>query len=267
MSSASLFTIETSKCKRDHLCVHVCPFGIVGTDPEGYPLTNPDMEAACINCGHCMAACPHGAFSLTAMPRETCEKIVERMPVPAAQAIQLLKTRRSIRRYKPTPVPRPVLAEVLDVARWAPTAKNVQPVHYLVIQSPQEVKRLAGMTVDWMRQSNLLPRLVAAWHKGLDGILRGAPHLVVAHARADGYSPLVDCTIGLTYLELAANTYGLGCCWAGLLMMGVHGHKPLEEALALPAGHKACGALMLGYPQFKYHLVPQRNQAQVTWRG
>ena len=163
-----------------------------------------------MNCGHCMAACPHGAFSLAAMPRETCEKIVEPLPVPAAQAIQLLKARRSVRRYKPTPVPRPVLAEVLDVARWAPTAKNIQPVQYLVIESPQEVKRLAGLTVEWLRQENLFPPLVAAWDKGIDAVLRDAPHLVVAHAPTDGYKPMVDCTIALTYVDLAANACGLG---------------------------------------------------------
>ncbi len=172
MAGASLFTIEQSRCKRDHFCVHVCPFGIVGTDTEGYPLPNAGMESQCITCGHCMAACPHGAFSLAAMPRETCEKIVEPLPVPAAQALQLLKARRSIRRYKPTPVPRSVLAEVLDVARWAPTAKNVQPVGYVVIESPREVRRLAGITIDWMRQTSQVPGLVAAWDKGVDRVLR-----------------------------------------------------------------------------------------------
>jgi nitroreductase/NAD-dependent dihydropyrimidine dehydrogenase PreA subunit len=267
MASKSLFTIDKSTCKRDHFCVHTCPFGIVRTDGEGYPEVNAEAESQCINCGHCMAVCPHGAFSLAAMPRETCEKIVEPLPVPADQALQLLKRRRSIRRYKPAAVPRPVLAEVLDVARWAPTAKNVQPVHYLVIESPQEVKRLAGMTIAWMRQTNLLPGLVSAWDKGMDGVLRGAPHLVIAHAPVQGFCPLVDCTIGLTSVELAANARGLGACWAGLFMMGLDGHKPLLDALHLPASHKAYGALMLGYPRMRYHLVPQRNQAQVTWRG
>ena len=70
----------------------------------------------------------------------------------------------------------------------------------------------------------------------------------------------------LVYLDLVANAYGLGCCWAGILMGAMGAYKPLEEALQLPAGHKACGALMLGYPQSRYHLVPQRNQVQVTWR-
>lgn len=266
MASESLFTIDKSKCKRDHFCVHTCPFGIVSTDGEGYPMVNAEAESQCVNCGHCMSVCPHGAFSLAAMPRETCEKIAEPLPVPAEQAVQILKRRRSIRQYKPAPVQRAMLTQVLDVARWAPTAKNVQPVHYLVIESPQEMKRLAGMTVEWMRAAKILPRLVAAWDKGVDGILRGAPHLVVAHAPTDGYLPVVDCTIGLTYLELAANAHGLGGCWAGLLMMGIQGYKPLEETLQLPAGHKACGAMMLGYPRFKYYLVPQRKAAQVTWR-
>jgi nitroreductase/Pyruvate/2-oxoacid:ferredoxin oxidoreductase delta subunit len=266
MTNTSLFTIEKSKCTRDHFCAHTCPFGIVGTDTEGYPLVNAGMAAYCMNCGHCMAVCPHGAFSLTAMPRETCEKIIQQPPVPAAEALRLLKTRRSIRQYQDKVVPRRVLAEVLDVARWAPTAKNIQPVQYLVIESPKEVKRLASLSVEWMRKASLLPQLVTAWDKGHDGILRSAPHLVIAHAPADGYRPTVDCTIALVYLDLAASAYGLGCCWAGLFMNAIDACKPLEEALHMPAGHKACGALMLGYPRYAYHLIPQRKAAQVTWR-
>ncbi len=89
---------------------------------------------------------------------------------------------------------------------------------------------------------------------------------MIAHAPIEGYCPQVDCTIGLAYVELAASARGLGACWAGLFMMGIDGHKPLLDTLRLPAGHKPYGAMMLGYPRFGYHLVPQRKPANVTWR-
>lgn len=262
----SLFTIDKSKCSRDHHCIQICPFGIVGQDAEGYPVTNAELEGLCVNCGHCMSACPHGAFSLKAMPLASCERICEDRRVSPEQAVQMLKMRRSIRRYKQQAVPREVLAKVLDATRWAPTAKNIQPVHWLVIESPAEVRRLAGLTVEWLRTKGAFERLVQAWDQGHDAVLRGAPHVVVAHAPVAGYMPVVDCTISLTYLDLAANAYGLGCCWAGILMWGIGEYKPLQQALKLPEGHTACGALMLGYPQSKYHLVPQRNPSKVEWR-
>lgn len=262
----SLFTVDRSKCKRDHYCVHICPFGIVGTDTDGYPLVNAGTESLCVNCGHCMSACPHDAFALDTMPRGSCQKIREYLHVTPEQAVQMLKTRRSIRRYKPQPVPREVLAKVLDAARWAPTAKNIQPVHWLVIEKTQEVKRLAGLSVEWMRGKGGFDRLVRAWDQGGDAVLRGAPHVVIAHAPAAGYLPVVDCTIALTYFDLAANAYGLGCCWAGMLMWGIKEYAPLREALKLPEGHVPCGALMVGYPQLRYYMVPQRNAAKVEWR-
>lgn len=260
----SLFTIDTAACKRDHVCVHICPFGIVGTGPDGYPMPNPGMQDQCINCGHCMASCPHGALHLATMPQG--EPIRPERTITPEQAAQFLMTRRSIRRYQDKVVPRPVLQRVLDMARWAPTAKNVQPVEYLVIERPAETRRLAGLAVEWMRQTGQFPRLVAAWEKGADAVLRSAPHVVIAHAPAVGYKPTVDCTIALTYLDLAANAVGLGCCWAGILMWAIEEHRPLADALQLPAGHQACGALMLGYPQFRYARIPQRNPAKVTWR-
>ena len=69
---------------------------------------------------------------------------VERDLLPGADALRhLLLARRSIRRYKKTPVSRKVLAELLDVARCAPTGSNKQKVHWIVYSQQEKVRRLA----------------------------------------------------------------------------------------------------------------------------
>ncbi|MBW2618220.1 MAG: ferridoxin, partial [Deltaproteobacteria bacterium] len=55
-------------------------------------------------------------------------------------------------------------------------------------------------------------------------------------------------------------------CWAGYLYTAINAYPPLAEALGLPVDHKAYGALMIGYPVFKYHRLPLRNQPRVNWR-
>ena len=95
------------------------------------------------------------------------------------------------------------LTRLLEVARYAQTGSNSQPVHWLVIQEAKEVNRLAGLVADWVRfmlkenteyaLSMHMDRLIEAWDKGMDRILRDAPHLIVAH----GLSTLACFSAGL----------------------------------------------------------------------
>ncbi len=272
-----LITIDTKKCRRDGICAAACPAQIiVWTDKKSFPTLLAQGEEFCINCGHCVAVCPHGALTLATMAPADCPP-VERDLLPGADALRhLLLARRSIRRYKKTPVSRKVLAELLDVARTAPTGSNRQEVHWLVISDPDEVRRLAQMVIDFMNimlsvttdeaAAKRFRRIVNAWDNGRDRITRGAPHLILAHSPADLSFPSADCAIALTYLELYAYARGLGTCWAGYFTAAAGLHEPLIRALALPAGRQCYGAVMLGYPQYRYLRIPKRNDMQVVWR-
>jgi nitroreductase len=108
--------------------------------------------------------------------------------------------------------------------------------------------------------------VIAQWEAGNDRILRGAPHVIVAHAlKADRTAPAA-CTIALTFLDLAASSLGLGACWAGYFGVAASVFPPMQKALALPEGHLAMGAMMLGWPKMTYHRLPLRNPAKVSWR-
>jgi nitroreductase len=210
------------------------------------------------------------------MPLSACPPIQKKL-LPDADALkQLLLARRSIREYKGKAVSRKLLAELIDVARYAPTGSNAQQVHWTVFQNPEDVRKLGGMVVDFMKiiipvltdveRARRMQRIVDAWDGGKDRVLRGAPHLMVAHCPADLNFPAVDCAIALTYLELYAYARGLGTCWAGYFTAAAGLHEPLIKALDLPAGHKCFGGVMLGYPKYSYHRVPMRNKPLVTWR-
>ena len=113
-----------------------------------------------------------------------------------------------------------MLQRLLQTAAYAPSGHNFQPVHWLVLEQPAEVQRMASIVVDWMRfmiaqqqqiaQAYHFDRVVHAWENGLDRILRGAPHVVVAHGPKDLPVSQSSCTIALTYLDLAADSLGLG---------------------------------------------------------
>ncbi|MGB5216824.1 MAG: nitroreductase family protein [Smithella sp.] len=273
----SFITIDREKCRRDGICAAECPSKIiVQTDRKSFPALIENGEALCINCGHCVTVCPYGALSLSAMPIAACPPVKENLLGDTELLKQFLQTRRSIRSYKAKVVSQKLLKELIETARYAPTAHNVQKVHWTVFQHPEDIQKLAAMTVDFMKI--VLPALtdesysrrfrssIEAWDKGIDRVLRSAPHLIVVHAPSDEFFSSTECATALSYLELYAHAKGLGTCWAGYFTVASNHHEPLTKALDLPAGHTCFGAVMLGYPRYRYYRIPKRNAPLVTWR-
>ncbi|MFI5269069.1 MAG: nitroreductase family protein [Chloroflexota bacterium] len=65
------------------------------------------------------------------------------MDANPGQLVEFLRSLRSVRRFAPRPVPRPVLLDILRVAQWTGSAKNVQPWHIVVTADPEKLAGLA----------------------------------------------------------------------------------------------------------------------------
>jgi len=272
----TFMTVDPTKCNQDGICVAECPGRIIRMDAEsGYPVPTDDFAEICLKCGHCVAVCPTGAMSLHWLGPDDCRTIRKEFEATPDQVEQLLCGRRSIRTFKDEQVPRPILEKLLEVACLAPSAKNRQPWHWIVVRDRMEVVRLAGMVVESVRQAIKaapdqaetlgLPRIVASWDEGYDRVCRGAPHVIVAHADKEWPFSVEDCTLAMSHLTLYASGIGLGTCWAGYFYKAVNAYPPLFKALGIPSHHRACGAIMLGYPRFRYHRIPPRRPARITW--
>ncbi len=260
-------TVDQEKCKRCYSCISECPFDLINQDKEGFPQLRKAAVKKCIRCGHCMAVCIADALDITISPLEI-SPAVDKSLLPSPQSAEhFLLSRRSIRSYKKRPAEHGVLENILDTSRYAPSAHNGQPVHWLMVEDPEEVQRLAGMVVDWMKELKVFPGLTRAWDQGVDKVLRGAPHLAITHADpVASEHPVEDCTLATAYLDLAAYSHGLGSCWAGFLVQAFQHYQPIIDALDLPENHKVYTALMLGYPKFRYRHIPQRDALKITWK-
>ncbi len=277
----NLINVDESKCTRDGLCVKACPTAILKLkDKAAVPSAVADAEALCIRCGHCVAVCPVGALSHRDMDVGDCPSIIKERISGEDQVEQLLRTRRSIRSYKQKEAPREILARLIDLAHYAPTAHNYQEVEWLVISGQARVKSFAQHTIDYFRKvlqedpetakQRHYDMILYAWDVGFDAICRSAPHLIFAHVDCEA-SPLgkynvIDCATALSYMELAAPSLGLGTCWNGMMLTAIEEWPPLQKALALPRGSRCFGVLMVGYPQFKYRRMPSRRTPRVIWR-
>lgn len=273
----SLFTINEKKCKRDGICVAECPLKIIEMkDSKSAPTPTADAEERCVKCGHCAAVCPHGAFTHNGMPAETFSPVKKEFSLTSEQAEHFLRSRRSLRSYQDRNVEREKIAKLISIARYAPTGVNSQLVEWIAVNSRAEVAKLTGMVIEFMRRmithqhpfatKYRLDNHLTAWENGIDTISRGAPGLVFTHAPKEYGLAQVDCASALSYFDLAAPSLGLGTCWAGFFMIAVSQYPPLQQALGIPEGHAAYGAMMVGYPKYKYHQLPPRNEPKIAWK-
>jgi nitroreductase len=238
----------------------------------GRPALIPDGDKLCNQCGHCVAVCPKGALTHSAIPAEDCSKIVSELVVNEEQAIQFLRSRRSIRAYKAKPVEREKIERLIGTARCAPTGGNSQMVEWLVVTDKNKLHAIAAKTIThFRREINEKPQLLAYlspilkfWESGHDSILWNAPALLVASAPKEAATGMQDVCISLTYLDLLAPTMGLGTCWAGLVQQAIISVPALKEFLGLPTDHPHHYPMMLGYPKAKYYRVPGRRPPKIN---
>lgn len=271
----SFLVIDSEKCNKDGICADVCPLKIITMGDSGPALVN-GTEELCIGCGHCVAVCPKGALGIPKMAPEDCLAVENKYLVNADQAEHFLRYRRSIRNFKDKTVDRKTLADVIRIASHAPSGHNTQPLMWQVVYEKDQVKRIGGLTIDWMRhmlkenetfaKQMHLDLVVAGWEAGLDTINRDAPHVILVNGlKDDPMARDVNFHIGLTYFDLALQSVGLGGCWNGFLHYAVLNWPPFREALELADDVTNFGAMMLGYPKYKFQRMPPRNEPKITW--
>lgn len=272
-----MIQVDPEKCKRDGICKEECPVGIIDWGKgDGLPQMVDGGERSCLLCGHCVAVCPNGALSHRLVPLEQCPPLKEEWMVNLDETVQLLRSRRSVRNFQERPVEREKIQKLIEIARYAPTGGNLQMVHWTVFTSRETLKRMASLAIDWIRKliqtspsgslPPYMPRIVAGWDSGKDTVLRKAPVVLIASSPKQDPNGMVNVTLALSYLELAALPMGLGTCWAGILQRALQSYDPLRELVALPEGHTHHYPMMLGYPKFRYFRLPERKPPKIQWR-
>ncbi len=141
------------------------------------------------------------------------------------EAIDALKKRRSIRSFKNNSVDRETVKEILDCARLAPSANNIQPWEFVVVENAAMRKEIASLT-------------------DYGGFIREAPVLIVVLSKNTKYYLEDGCAATMNILN-AAYALGLGSCW-------VAGDKKayankVKELLKVPPGFSLISLIPIGY--------------------
>jgi len=266
--------VDGDLCTRCGICTTICPANIIQSGDEMKPPKVSDEKAGlCFSCGHCEAFCPSQALTLDIRPYERVKLPQNGGEISADDIGYYLQKRRSVRHFTDEPVSKDDILKILDIARYAPSGSNGQPIQWLVVHDRERVKKIAGITMEYMKSlvntdhplKGYLPVLISAWDRGMDIICRGAPHLLFAVIPEENPIAPVDAIIALTHFDVAAPAFGVGTCWAGFVAMAASAYQPLQKELGIPPGRKSAYAIMFGHPRYKTYGIPRRNPLQVMW--
>lgn len=159
------------------------------------------------------------------------------------ESLRVLKERRSIRRYQKKEVPKDIIEDIIDCARFAPSAINIQPWEFIVITDKKMREKIADIT-DYGK------------------FIKEAPVCVAVFCKDTKYY-LEDGSAATTYILLAAKSYGLGTCW-------VAGDKKfysekIRELLGVPKKYKLISLISIGYPDEEPQVGKRELKEVLHW--
>lgn len=148
---------------------------------------------------------------------------------------EAIKGRRSIRAFRETDVPQETVEKLIEAARWAPSAGNIQPWEFIVVRNPETKRRLAEAALG-------------------QSFVEEAPVVIVVCAdeerSARGYGTrgrtlycIQDTAAAIQNIHLAAYALGLGTCWVGAFR-----EDEARRILEIPDGVRPVAIIPIGFP-------------------
>jgi nitroreductase len=163
--------------------------------------------------------------------------------------MEAVRTRRSIRRYQRRPVPEDVLRQVLNSARLAPSANNSQPWRIVVVRDDETKAKLATASHGQKFMATAPLVLVAC----------GVPDEAFEFAGGYMSSHVIDVSIALDHLTLAAHSLGLGTCWIAWF-----DEDKVRRLLGIPEDVRVVAMTPVGYPDEAPERTPRRNLEELV---
>jgi len=161
--------------------------------------------------------------------------------------METVRRRRSIRKYRPDPVPQPKLDQVLEAARLAPSWANKQCWTFIVVTDPKTKRSVAEAGNEWIEHAPVI--IAACADPKNSGMKKGQEYY------------LIDIGIAMEHLVLAATDQGLGTCWIGWF-----DEQKARAALGVPQDIRVVALTPLGYPDEEPEARPRKSLGEIVFR-
>lgn len=157
-----------------------------------------------------------------------------------------IRTRRTVRDFKPDPVPDAIIHKMLQAARWSPSSSNTQPWHFIVVRDGDTIRRLGEICTQ--------------------GTFIGQAPLAIAVVMGETRRPQLDAGRALQQMELVGWSEGLGTCF-----VGIRGEQQTEvkALLDIPEEMELITVLPFGYriPREPGTGTPRKPMSEITQIG
>lgn len=153
--------------------------------------------------------------------------------------LDIIKKRRSVRRFDGDGIPHEVMEQILEAGRWAPSGANAQPWRFVVVTQKEKLAAISDFCYY---------KLFKSRHVGE----AGAAVVICANPRAGSETYVLDAAIAGTNMTLMATSLGIGSCWIGAFR-----EEKLKELLHIPAELKIIALIALGYEVGKASVPPR----------
>ncbi len=267
--------IEKESCIKCGKCAQVCPSGIMVKDRSSKEINLIHPEH-CIGCGHCVDVCPTDSVIHSDFPAEHVHPIdYSQMPSPE-QVMLLIKSRRSNRTITSKPVPQELLEQIVEAARYAPTATNSRQISFTLITEPEKLLQISNYTIgvfnslaklllnpvvklllkpfmqDTYKYVPMFESLKQEHAEGKDPILRKATALLIIHTPKSNRFGCEDANLAYQNASLMAQSLGVSQVYMGFVLTAIkQDSKNMFNSITGVDG-KVQAIMALGMPAFKY---------------
>ena len=155
--------------------------------------------------------------------------------------------RRTIRRFKPEPISLDTLKKLVDYARVAPVARNVQALEFIIVNNSEMTQKLFPL----VRWANSLPEDQRTPEKGREPT---AYILVLVNKKIKRAFVDFDVGAAVENILLGAISFGIGTCW-----MAAIDYKRIRELFEIPEDYDLKQVISIGYPDEESIMEPYKD--------
>ncbi|MHA1733966.1 MAG: nitroreductase family protein [Promethearchaeota archaeon] len=277
--------IDQDKCVKCGLCERDCPGHAIALVGEMYQI----RSEYCIECSHCACICPKGAV-------ESDAGSFPEWSAPDFQpdgVFDLVAGTRSVRQYKPDPIPGEVVERILHLGSLTATASNKQDWRVVALTG-EAVATLRDACMGFFAKLSKLARkgwvqsliklvpagrrlledphaidkllaFVGGWEAGNDVLFFGAPLVLVLHSSAKNPFGRTNNVLASAAIRYYAQSMGIGSCYVGFAEQFLNRKSKVKQALGVPSKDIVDVVLTLGYSNVTYHRLPVRSGMPVRY--